>query len=33
MPLAKADVFDIWSYIAEANEDAADLGALTTAKA
>jgi plasmid stabilization system protein ParE len=23
-PLAKADIFDIWSYIAEANEDAAD---------
>jgi plasmid stabilization system protein ParE len=24
-PLARADIFDIWSYIAEANEDAADL--------
>ena len=23
-PLAKADIFDIWSYIAEANEDAAE---------
>jgi plasmid stabilization system protein ParE len=23
-PLAKADIFDIWSYIAEANEGAAD---------
>lgn len=23
-PLAKADVFDIWSYIAEDNENAAD---------
>ena len=22
-PLAKADIFDIWSYIAEDNEDAA----------
>ncbi len=24
-PLAKADLFDIWSYIAENSEDAADL--------
>jgi plasmid stabilization system protein ParE len=23
-PLAKADIFDIWSYIADDNEDAAD---------
>ena len=23
-PLAKADIFEIWSYIAEANEEAAD---------
>jgi plasmid stabilization system protein ParE len=23
-PLAKADIFDIWSYIADANEDAAN---------
>jgi antitoxin ParD1/3/4 len=23
-PLAKADIFDIWSYIAEDNQDAAD---------
>jgi plasmid stabilization system protein ParE len=23
-PLAKADIFEIWSYIAEANENAAD---------
>jgi len=23
-PLAKADIFDIWSYIAEDSEDAAD---------
>jgi plasmid stabilization system protein ParE len=23
-PLAKTDIFDIWSYIAEANEEAAD---------
>ena len=23
-PLAKADIFDIWSYIAEGSEDAAD---------
>jgi plasmid stabilization system protein ParE len=23
-PIAKADVFDIWSFIAEANEEAAD---------
>ena len=23
-PLAKADVFDIWSYIADDNEDTAD---------
>ena len=23
-PLAKADIFDIWSYIAESSEDAAD---------
>ena len=23
-PLAKADIFDIWSYIADSNEDAAD---------
>jgi plasmid stabilization system protein ParE len=23
-PLAKADIFDIWAYIADDNEDAAD---------
>jgi hypothetical protein len=25
-PLAKADIFDIWSYIAEYSEDAANRG-------